>query len=124
MMQELRKGEGVMSDAEEKAWKKDFVTVLNHLAMKEAKGESLAEKAASLAGLSDGGMSTVSRMTESMRQKMMAASETRSAIAAGEVKKAQDGAWDASTVAGDVSGPLPTRIYACTDMGTFIWVWC
>jgi hypothetical protein len=105
MMRELRKGEGVMTEAEEQRWKKDFVTVLNHLAMREAKGETMAERAASLAGLSEGGESVVSRMTESMRQKMIAASEQRSAIAAGEHQRKADGAWDSSTVAGDVIPP-------------------
>lgn len=109
-MDELRRGEGVMTDDEERRWKKDFVTVLNHLALRDAKGASLEEKAMSLAGLSEGGESNVSRMTESMRRKAEAAMEQRSAISAGVQKRKEEGTWDASTIAGDVSSPpSPTR---------------
>ena len=103
MMEELRKGEGVMTDDEERKWKKDFVTVLNHLALRDAKGATLEQKAMSLAGMSDGGESHVSRMTESMMRKMEAAQEQRSAIESGILKRKEEGVWDASTNAGDVS---------------------
>ena len=120
MMEELRKGEGVMTDEEERKWKKDFVTVLNHLAMRDAKGATLEQKAMSLAGLSEGGESHVSRMTESMLRKMEAASEQRSAIESGARKRKEEGGWDTSTNAGDVSCLRRLANFLCLISST-IW---
>ena len=126
-MQALRGADGKgPAPGEEKAWRQNLVKAMNHVAMRQvaarraaaaAAGGADRDDACSIAGMSEGGASMVSRATAASRMKSEAAAAKRAALAEGGEG---GGNWESSTRAGEDVARMERSKAAAAEAADFL----
>ncbi|KAG2449424.1 hypothetical protein HYH02_005571 [Chlamydomonas schloesseri] len=125
-VQALRGADGKgPAPGEEKAWRQNLVKAMNHVAMRQVAARRAAAAAGgdrddvgSVAGMSEGGASVLSRATAASRMKSEAAAAKRAALAEGGAEGG--GNWESSTRAGEDVARMERQKAAAAEAADFL----